>query len=75
MKARMPSVDIWQTLVVPVEVATGVDPVLGAGVWVGACLEPPKQRQIKRQLFSISFKNTFVLVFQECLAASFVEST
>lgn len=40
MKASRHSVDIGQVLVVPVEVATTVDPVLGAGVKVGALLEP-----------------------------------
>lgn len=41
MKADGLSVDIGQVLVVPIEVATAVDPVLGAGVRVGAHLEPP----------------------------------
>lgn len=35
------SVDVWQILVVPIEVAASVEPVLGAGVCVGAQLEPP----------------------------------
>lgn len=43
MKASRVSVYIRQVLVVPIEVAATVDPVLGAGVWVGAHLEPPKK--------------------------------
>lgn len=43
MKAGRLSVDIGQVLVVPIEVATAVDPVLGAGVRVGAHLEPPEK--------------------------------
>lgn len=35
------SVDVWQMLVVPTEVAASVEPILGAGVYVGAQLEPP----------------------------------
>lgn len=35
------SVDVWQMLVVPIEVAASVEPVLGAGVCVGAQFEPP----------------------------------
>lgn len=35
------SVDVWQILVVPIEVAASVEPVLGAGVCVGAQFEPP----------------------------------
>lgn len=35
------SVDVWQILVVPTEVAASVEPVLGAGVCVGAQFEPP----------------------------------
>lgn len=35
------SVDVWQMLVVPIEVAASVEPILGAGVYVGAQLEPP----------------------------------
>lgn len=35
------SVDVWQILVAPTEVAASVEPVLGAGVWVGAQFEPP----------------------------------
>lgn len=40
MKASRLSVDIRQVFVVPIEVAPGVEPVLGAGVRVGARLEP-----------------------------------
>ena len=36
-----PSVDIRQVFVAPVEVSTSVEPSLGAGVWVGAHMEPP----------------------------------
>ena len=43
MKAGRLSVDIGQVLVVPIEVATAVDPVLGAGVRVGAILEPSEK--------------------------------
>lgn len=39
------SVDFWQVLVVPIEIATSVEPVLGAGVRVGAQLEPPEWHQ------------------------------
>lgn len=42
----MPSVDIGQVLVAPVEVAPGVEPVLGAAVLVGAHLEPPETQYI-----------------------------
>lgn len=45
MKASRRSVDIWQVLVVPIEVATGVEPGLGAGVRVGAHLEPPERHK------------------------------
>lgn len=43
MKASRRSVDIRQVLVVPIEVATTVDPVLAASVRVGAQLEPPER--------------------------------
>lgn len=36
------SVDVWQVLIVPIKVAAGVEPVLGAGEWVSALLEPPE---------------------------------
>lgn len=42
-KASRFSVDIGQVLVVPVEVSTSVDPILGTCVWIGAHLEPPKR--------------------------------
>lgn len=42
-KASRFSVDIRQVLVVPVEVSTSVDPILGTCVWIGAHLEPPKK--------------------------------
>lgn len=48
MRASGLSVDIGQVLVVPVEVATGVEPALGAGVWVGAHLEPPERHAGER---------------------------
>lgn len=35
------SVDVWQMLVVPTEVAASVEPILEAGVYVGAQFEPP----------------------------------
>ena len=43
MKAGGLSVDIGQVMVVPIEVATAVVPVLGAGVRVGAHLEPTEK--------------------------------
>lgn len=44
VKREEPSVDIWQVLVVPIKVATGVQPLLGAAVRVGAHLEPPTKQ-------------------------------
>lgn len=43
MKASGQSVDIGQVLVVPIEVATSIEPALGAGVRVGPHLEPPER--------------------------------
>lgn len=43
LKSSGLSVDIRHVSVVPIEVATSVEPALGAGVWVGAHLEPPER--------------------------------
>ena len=71
MKARVLSVDVGQVLVVPIEVATGVEPPLGAGVRVGAHLEPPERHtntesmqfsnlQTKDNIFSLLYLMTLV---------------
>lgn len=43
MKGSRLSVDVWEILVVPVEVVTIVDPILIAGVRVGAQMEPSEK--------------------------------
>ncbi len=49
MKASRLSVDIRQVFVVPIEVATGVEPSLHARVRVGAHLEPPVRHKTQIQ--------------------------
>lgn len=68
------SVDFWQVLVVPIEIAASVEPILGAGVWVGAQLKPPKWHKRRLKISRIDKLYRFFIYLEHFLFQSRIYS-